>query len=144
MPTPKTVAVMTLWSVLIEIGRGHNVCSNFGLVMTNTINKMKIKDISTYHSKDCRLIDYIAIHLSIHYCTKVLQGARKTPPLSRSPPSERDVTWYYMAQPHAAVISRKGTRLDCLALFLDMRAVDFLLVSVIYRIVGKFRRRKCS
>ena len=54
----------------------------------NTIKKMKIKDIITYHSKDWSLIDYITIHLSIHYCTKVLQGARKTIPLSIPPPSE--------------------------------------------------------
>ena len=44
MPTPKTVAVMTLWSVLILEEATMlcllDLCYNFGLVMTNTINKI--------------------------------------------------------------------------------------------------------
>ena len=114
------------------------------------INKMKIKDIITYHSKDWRLIDYIAIHLSIHYCTKVLQGARKLYPWAdhhlvremwpgiiwHNPMQQRyrekDTTWL------------PRTLLPWIRAIEDVRAVDFLLVSVIYHIAGKFRRRKCS
>ena len=61
-----------------------DLCSQFGLVLTNTLNKMKTRDIFTYHDKGTHggwhLIDYIAIrrkYLSTFYCTKVLRGARK-------------------------------------------------------------------
>ena len=61
-----------------------DLCSHFGLVLTNTLNKMKTKDIFTYHDKGphggWRLIDYIAIrrkHLPTFYCTKELRGGSK-------------------------------------------------------------------
>ena len=53
-----------------------DLCSQFSLVLTNTLNAMKTRDIFTYHDKGphggWRLIDYIAIrrkYLSTFYCS---------------------------------------------------------------------------
>ena len=72
----------------IDLARGMlGEWGQFGLVLTNTLYKMKTKDIFTYHGKGphggWHLIDYIAIrrkHLLTFYCTKVLRGARKLYP----------------------------------------------------------------
>lgn len=63
------------------------LCSCFALVLTNTLHKVRTKDIMTYKDKSAngewRLLDYIAIrrsHLPRFYQTRVLRGARQFHP----------------------------------------------------------------
>ena len=60
------------------------MCGHFGLVLTNTLNNIKKKDIFTYKDKGphgvWRLIDYVAIwrrHLYTLCQTSVLRGGQK-------------------------------------------------------------------
>ena len=61
-----------------------NLCGHFGLVLTNTLNNIKTKDIFTYKDKGphgvWRLIDYVAIwrrHLYTLSQISVLRGVQK-------------------------------------------------------------------
>ena len=94
------------------------LCSHFGLVLTNTLSKMKNKDIFTYHDKGLhggwRLTDHIVIrrkYLSTFYCTKVLRGARKLYPSA----NHHLVRWELlgiMAESHSVKIRQEGYRWD--------------------------------
>ena len=63
------------------------LCSCFSLVLTNTLHKVKTRDIMTYKDKcssgEWRLVDYVAVrrrHLSRFYKTRALRGARQLYP----------------------------------------------------------------
>ena len=63
-----------------------DLCTHFGLILTNTLHRIRTRDIFTYqepNTRKWRLIDYIAIkrrHRDLFCRTKVLRGARKIHP----------------------------------------------------------------
>ena len=72
-----------------------DLCGHFGLVLTNTLNNIKTRDIFTYKDKGphgvWRLIDYVAIrrrHLYTLCKTSVLSGGKEALSLCRSPPCQ--------------------------------------------------------
>ena len=72
-----------------------DLCGHFGLVLTNTLNNIKTKDIFTYKDKGphgvWRLIDYVAIgrrHLYTLCQSSVLRGGTEALSLCRSPPCQ--------------------------------------------------------
>ena len=68
-------------------------CSCFALILTNTLHKVRTKDIMTYKTSPqtvCRLLDYITIrrtHLPRFYLTRVFRGADSSIP-------QQIITWY--------------------------------------------------
>ena len=92
-----------------------NLCTHFGLILTNTLHKIQTRDIFTYQEPNTRewgIIDYIAIrrrHRDLFCRMKVLRGARKIHPMDHHLIHAVMKLW---RQPQPREVGRKGRKIN--------------------------------